>query len=368
MTTIYWTDDQLNRWTEADGVTSYGPPGGPDSGGQTALAVAVLVPGSGIFAFGVTDLDGVTGWGAIGWHTGDDLTEIDGLWLPLDTVGQWTVDGDELYQPGTAYDSSGATWDPVTGRIFLTGIFRRYDPVLDVQVEHNMAIIDPAAEEIDDTTILSTSPSPTEGFYYVYEPSGVFNAGGQCVIGRKLYYSVDNGGQGIVEFDMDTFETRIAEYCFDHQRTGDLCVRPGDSTGLWVIDRSPFVDNKIYLNRYEIGDIPWFTSYALNHVAAVPSESILLFDENEPTPVISECEAMGFISADEIVYWGYDSDVGQPGWWRQVIDPPGEPTLIVDLGPDWFDNHSAAYQMYVVPEAPAVLTGTLRGSRVSFDL
>lgn len=347
MTTFYWTDDQLNRWNDTDGVTSYGPPGGPDSGGQTAVAVSCKDGAGGVVAFGVTENRPT--FAAIGWRTTDTLVETNDFWLPEDSVGEYTMPGGDKSSGFyiTAYDSSGATYDPVTGHIYVTGIFRRYAAIGGDEIaEHNMLVIDPATDTIVDSAIVSTDEIPSDpGFYYVYEPSGV-TAAGQCVIGRKLYYFVNNGAQGVAEFDMDTYETRIAVYCFENQQGGDLCARPGDSTGLWIIDRTPYDVQKIYLRRYEIEDLPWFTSTPLSHIPAVESESILLFDEDTDTPVISECEAMAFLSANEIVYWGYVYETGQASWWRQVINPLGAPQLLVDLGPDWFDNHSAAYSMW----------------------
>lgn len=345
MTTFYWTDDQLNRWSEADGITSYAPSGGPGTGGAAAVALFSNDGAGGVLAFGVTELDGVTGWGALGWRTNGDLVETDGLWVPLDSVGEWTLPGGDKIGGyfTTPYDGNGAYYDATTGLAFVTGIFRRYDPDTNIQVEHNMLVVDPAVGVVDSAIESFVNP-------FLYEPTSLqFRYGGElCVLGRKLYYTGDSSASTIVEFDMDTYATRNAQRCLDQQRTGDMAVRPGDTSGLWLVDEfgynSPF---DVLLRRFEVEDLPWGTS----DIPATPSEEIALFRDDFTGPVDTGVNVLGFTSANEVLYQALQvAESNNLTWWRQTINPLGEPELVVALGTGWFDDHTEAYQVWIVPE------------------
>lgn len=325
---FYWTDDKLNSWDDVDGVVTYGPTGG-------FVAFACSVPGDGIAVFGDN-----AGSDALGWRTTDALVETNDTWVPEDGSGDWTLPDTDVVEGyfSTSYDGDGATFDPDTGYIFVTGIFRRFDmPGYTNQREHNIIVVDPATDTVVDSDVISFESG------VLWEPTGIgsHGEGGQCALGRKLYYSCESGSDSIVEYDMDTGTHRKSTNCFDSGRTADVFTRPGDATGLWLLDESgwnsPF---DVYLRRFEADDIPW----GVTGTPATPTDEIVLFRDNGTAIVESHVNTGCFISANEIVYQGDLVSNGHVGWFRQVIDPLGDPELVVDLGSSWYSaGHSDAY-------------------------
>src|ERR1044072_8379731 len=126
---FYWTDDQLNVCDDGV-VTSYAPPGGPPSGGATAVALLSEDGAGGIYAFGVTERRGTfpNTFDAMGWHTAGDLTVLDDFWMPEDVDGPLAFPNGDILVGAyfiTAYEGDGAHYDPVTGHLYLTGVWRR---------------------------------------------------------------------------------------------------------------------------------------------------------------------------------------------------------------------------------------------------
>lgn len=341
---LYWTDDHLNRWDEVDGVTTYSPPGGPPSGDATAVAFACGDGANGLIAFGVTERhDGTTD--AFGWRTTEALVVTDDFWFPEDGVGEYTFpDGDKTSGYfGTAYEGAGATYDPITGHIYLSGIFRRYTPPFGDEVEHTILVIDPAAPALVDSFVLSSASG------FVYEPLGVgggAEGGGQCVLGRKLYYLAGfSGPTNIVEFDMDTGAVRIAQNCLDSGRSGDLQARPSDPTGLWIIDTTPWdLDQIVYLRRFEVADLPWGT----DGTPAVADQSIPMFVDDSAGVVATNVNAFCFSGAGSVIYQASLVPSNNSAFFRQDL-VGGTPELVVDLGSLW--SHGEAYSMWA-DEAP----------------